>query len=314
MSKRADPLWREFEKVVARIEADAAEAGLSVTSPDRIRCKITGRIREVDASIRQLKGDAELLTTIECRRRNTREDVTWIEQLATKRQSLGAISTIAVSSTGFSKSARKLAELHKIELKTLAEISENGLNSLLGLNLVLFWHRKSSPHSISVVYFREGEWEIPRQEDTNFQFPPSTNLTAQIFHNTDEGHRWSINDIWHQIQTVTDPFEHIEKGAAPVVRTACFPYPGNVTVDLPHGTYRLGDVILSFALWIEPEEVWLDDARKSEYGTSEGTSIQRVEFGPTQSPDKHISLQLPSKALSLDELRVGGNWFAEPPK
>lgn len=99
MSKRADPLWREFEKVVARIEADAAEAGLSVTSPDRIRCKITGRIREVDASIRQLKGDAELLTTIECRRRNTREDVTWIEQLATKRQSLGAISTIAVSST-----------------------------------------------------------------------------------------------------------------------------------------------------------------------------------------------------------------------
>lgn len=165
-----------------------------------------------------------------------------------------------------------------------------------------------------MVYFREGEWEIPRQEDTNFQFPPSTNLTAQIFHNTDEGHRWSINDIWHQIQTVTDPFEHIEKGAAPVVRTACFPYPGNVTVDLPHGTYRLGDVILSFALWIEPEEVWLDDARKSEYGTSEGTSIQRVEFGPTQSPDKHISLQLPSKALSLDELRVGGNWFAEPPK
>ena len=47
--KRAMPEWRQFEKLVARIEADAGPLGLTVVSPDRIRCKITGRLREVDA-------------------------------------------------------------------------------------------------------------------------------------------------------------------------------------------------------------------------------------------------------------------------
>jgi len=37
--------------LVARIEQDADRTGVAVKSPDRIRCKITGRFREVDASI-----------------------------------------------------------------------------------------------------------------------------------------------------------------------------------------------------------------------------------------------------------------------
>ena len=46
---RKDFEWREFERLVARIEADAGPRGMTVTSPDRIRCKTTGRLREVDA-------------------------------------------------------------------------------------------------------------------------------------------------------------------------------------------------------------------------------------------------------------------------
>jgi hypothetical protein len=79
--RRQDPEWREFERLVARIEADAGPRGMIVTSPDRIRCNVTGRLREVDASIRSRIGTAEMLITIECRRRATIQDVTWIEQL-----------------------------------------------------------------------------------------------------------------------------------------------------------------------------------------------------------------------------------------
>lgn len=71
-----DPEWREFERLVARIEADAGPRGLVVISPDRIRCKVTGRLREVDASIRSRIGTAETLITIECRRRAAIQDVT----------------------------------------------------------------------------------------------------------------------------------------------------------------------------------------------------------------------------------------------
>src|SRR5690606_14024174 len=96
---RTDPEWRAFERLVARIERDAIRRGGSVTSPDRIRCRFTRRLREVDAAVRFTNGQ---LTTIECRKRRARQDVTWIEQLATKKVSLGANHTIAVSASGFS--------------------------------------------------------------------------------------------------------------------------------------------------------------------------------------------------------------------
>jgi hypothetical protein len=50
--KKELPAWKQFEQLVARIESDASKESLTVVSPDRIRCKITGRKREVDASIR----------------------------------------------------------------------------------------------------------------------------------------------------------------------------------------------------------------------------------------------------------------------
>ena len=56
----------------------------------------------------------------------------------------------------------------------------------------------------------------------------------------------------------------IMKGERPVVRTAGFPYPGNVTVETPDGAKVIGDVLLSVALWLEVERMGLDAARKVE--------------------------------------------------
>lgn len=70
---------REFEKLVARIEAAAAPRGAVVKSPDRIRHLTTGRLREVDASIRYKVGTVDVLITVECRKRSRKADDTWIE-------------------------------------------------------------------------------------------------------------------------------------------------------------------------------------------------------------------------------------------
>lgn len=117
-----DKGWREFEKLVARIEAEAAPRGAVVKSPDRIRDMVTRRMREVDASIRFQAGTVPILVTIECRKRSRRADDVWIEQLATKRQRLGAAKTIAVSASGFSKTAVASALQCGIELRQLSEI------------------------------------------------------------------------------------------------------------------------------------------------------------------------------------------------
>lgn len=125
---KSSSLWRAFELLVATIEEKAAPRNATVTSPDSIRDLVTGNMREVDASIRFKAGTADILVTVECRKRGRKADDTWIEQLATKRQKIGAAKTIAVSSTGFTKSAVKSAQYHGIELRTLSEIKPTDID------------------------------------------------------------------------------------------------------------------------------------------------------------------------------------------
>lgn len=116
--------WRRFEQLVRRIEELACPRGAIVKSPDHVQDLITGHMREVDASIRYAVGTADVLITVECRKRSRRADDTWIEQLATKRSKIGAAKTIAVSSSGFSQAAIETAKRHGIEVRTLTEVSD----------------------------------------------------------------------------------------------------------------------------------------------------------------------------------------------
>lgn len=304
--RRDVPDWKDFEQLVARIERDAGPLGLMVTSPDRILCKITGRKREVDASIRSRAGTTNILITIECRKRHPKQDVTWIEQLAAKRDAIGAACTIAVSSSGFSANAVAVADRHGIQLRRLSEVSAAMINSLMRLDFVLFPHKRAAPVRVALRFWCDVEWQVPDPNRVDMVLPETPDLFAPIFRNTDTNLTWSLNDLWHQVQEVTDPFADIEKGQPPVVRTACFPYPGNVTVETPEGPKVLGDALLSMALWLEIEEVWLADARKLEYTSPEGTALQRVEFISQRREDKdlRISLQMPKDSADLKDLRT----------
>jgi hypothetical protein len=312
MTARLDKAeWREFEQLVARIEADAGPLGITVNSPDRIRCKLTGRLREVDASIRSRVGTAEVLITIECRRRSKTQDVTWIEQLAAKKLSLGADRTIAVSASGFSADAEKVAHQRGISLRKLSEVSVQDINALIRLDFVLFWHRACAIARIGIRTFRSLGWKAPDPNDIDFTLPQDINPFAPIFRNTENGASWSLNDLWHQLQKAADPFDGIFKAQPPVLRMACFPYPGTVTIETPEGPHVLGDVLLTVALWIEAEQVSLDAAQKVEY-TSDGdiSPVQRVEFAShrRKTKDWRISLQIPKHSVDIADLRTGRNW------
>lgn len=62
-----------------------------------------------------------------------------------------------------------------------------------------------------------------------FVLPEDADPFAPIFRDDETGATWSLNDLWHQLQEATDPFEGVEKAQPPVFRTACFPYRGTVT-------------------------------------------------------------------------------------
>lgn len=120
--------WREFEKLVARIESAAAPLGAVVKSPDRIREVATGIMQQVDASIRYRVGTADVLIIVECRKRGRKGGKPWIDELAARRQAIGASKTIAVSSTGFTAPAIVSAQHHGIDLRTLAEVTASDIS------------------------------------------------------------------------------------------------------------------------------------------------------------------------------------------
>lgn len=93
----------------------------------------------------------------------------------------------------------------------------------------------------------------------------------------------------------------------PASRTVCFPYPGEVTVTTPDGPVRLGDVILTVALWVEAEHIPFDEANRVEYSSGDIDAIQRVEFSSQRRMGKNqrISLQLPKLSESIRDLRAG---------
>jgi hypothetical protein len=113
---------RNLEEVVRLIEDALQEQDIEIKSPDFIPDIDTGQPREVDISLRGKIGSSKILIIIECRDRIKIPDATWIEQLACKRESVGADKVIAVSSTGFTEPAKIKAKKNKIELRTFEEI------------------------------------------------------------------------------------------------------------------------------------------------------------------------------------------------
>lgn len=211
--------------------------------------------------------------------------------------------TIAVSSSGFSPEARIVAEHHSIDLRLMSEISVDEINTSMCVDFVIFHHKRCGIARVGLRLFMEN-WTLPEADNVDFVLPAGSDPFKPIFKDINSGASWSINDLWHNLQAETDPFEGVPKGAPPLIKTACFSYPGTVSVEVDAEPIVIGDVLLSVAVWIEPEMVGLSDATKVRY-SSTSESIQRVEFcAQNGEVSQRISLQYPSSSKDTKELRV----------
>jgi len=114
--------WQEFEKLVAKIEKFLSPSDSEIKLNDMVPDIHTGTLRQVDATIRHKLGSTKILIAIECRERGAKQDVTWVEQLASKKLSIGASELIGVSSTGFSKEAIQQAKFKGVILRKLDKV------------------------------------------------------------------------------------------------------------------------------------------------------------------------------------------------
>ena len=114
------PPHQKFEQQVERIHQLLDAEGATVTWNDRIPDPDNpSQPRQIDISIRR----DGMLTLVECRIHKNPQDVTWIEELMGRRTSLKADAVIAVSASGFTKTARDKAVAHGIHLRELAALS-----------------------------------------------------------------------------------------------------------------------------------------------------------------------------------------------
>ncbi len=166
-----DIAWREFEKLVTKLENALSPIGAIIKSPDKITDSVTGQLREVDGSIRYKTKDKEILIIIECRKRGQKQDITWIEQLVTKSKNLKADKTIAVSSKGFSKSAQILAIRNEIILKTLSELNPVNVTEWLIPKSIVNLFREIKLISLTATYYDNEQVKVystDKLEDTSF--------------------------------------------------------------------------------------------------------------------------------------------------
>lgn len=119
---------RDLEVLVATLEKALSGRDVKISSPYYTKDKDTGQTREADVAIEARAGSARLLIILECRDRSAVQDVRWIEELDSKRRSMGADKAIAVSPVGFTAPALRKASALGIETRELKELSASDIS------------------------------------------------------------------------------------------------------------------------------------------------------------------------------------------
>ena len=291
--------WRQFELLVARIEAALVPTGASVKSPDRIRDLVTGNLREVDASIRMDVGSTTLLITIECRRRRHVQDDTWIEQLATKRQKIGAAKTIAVSASGFSEAATKTAQMHGIDLRTLEDrIGEELVQHFLAGFKIDGLISEYSTEALQ-VQLEDGTWLGPDRLGPDLaEAMREHGPKAVVARHLPTGRGLTVDQIMKRCTPVNLP----EDGTPVPVRATATLRPGEFVISTTQGPAFIRGLSV-LAAWTR-RRVAMPPSGVYEYAAPGGPPLRRViaATGSVSATEEvHLHLHIESPALDRRE-------------
>jgi hypothetical protein len=272
-----DAQWREFEKLIARIEQAMAPSGAVVTSPDRIPDKVTGELREVDVSIRYKVGTCPILVTIECRNRSGNEDVTWIEQIAEKKRSIGASMTLAVSSSGFSDSAIKKASVVGIEIRTLDDALAEDFREWLAVQHVVLDVREWSLAELALeVYDAPEDAELIPALQKSFR---ESGHLAPIFIRNLDGKRFHVENIlieWSKRNGDIFP-EDIPSDGTRIRRNLHQPLDRNcLHLETTKGNFDLR--VIHIGLWLSHSKALVPVSKLTKYSAPSAPLVQTAEW------------------------------------
>jgi len=284
---------RSFEKLVKVLE-ELGTRGLQIKSPDFIKDNVTGKLREVDISIRGCVGSHDILVVIECRDRKTKQGVEWIEQISEKTRDIGANKVIAVSSVGFTASAINKAKVKNIDLYTFKEVKPDNVINLVeithtyfGKNIKQFIVNLISDDSTKKLQIENPEGfmlgEISEEDlnNTNIfrksnkkQYQISKILESNFSCNSEKLYRDIEPNCEKKLKWIT--FRFSEKDRCQIMIN-------NLAVEI-------GSISIQVELWIEKETLTSDNV--SQYRTQNEVIAEVYNF---RSPQAEFDFKLIAK-------------------
>lgn len=246
---------RALEQLVETLESLLAGSGVNVRSPDVLTDKVTGEPREVDVSLRSRVGSAHILVIMECRDRGRAQDVLWIEQLATKRDDVGANMAIAVSRNGFSAAARSKAQFKGIELRTLGEVDKISLSGWLGVKFMTVTIRQRHIHNVKLYYVAESTSPEMMDAVSNFLAEPiATDVPFLRF--MSDGRLLSIDELMRECPTPDEvdylPAGERKRGTVHLAPPDSSPW---ISLALQGGDVELSEIEADTEFWLERQNI-----------------------------------------------------------
>lgn len=220
---------KDLELLVESLEkALGGNKGFKITSPDKLPDKTdkNGGTREVDVLARGFIGTCPVTIIFECRDRDGNEDKTWIEQIATKRDDVGANVAVAVSSSGFSEGAKDKAEYHNVQLRTIDEGGFEDFSTWFGSPFMKVSYSHWELFSIGLLFNTVEEIEqFKKYCEANKE--TYTNVKLK---NIKNGGIWTLKQIF-DVQQLPDAYDKIAPDKPPIVVDVLVHLDGWLQVD-----------------------------------------------------------------------------------
>ena len=274
------PEWKAFQDKVAEMEPVLARAGIRVESPGKLLDRDTGQPRDIDVLVRVPYYPNPILIMIECRRHDHTQDVTWIEHLAQRRDSVGVDRVIAVSSTPFTKPAQVKAKRLGVELRTLVEVDAD---RLLGDAYSMAFRFERRKHDNTLMEFDCGplldgpDSPSPEIQPEVQRLLTGEDMDAEVFIDTRTQQPIALRSLWSYVDWDA-AFADVVPGDPPVRKTFKVTIPGLppvIRTRTEPPTYLWGVQITSD---LAVEDVSLTASASYEYRADAGVMLRRLEY------------------------------------
>jgi hypothetical protein len=248
--------------------------------------KTSGQRREVDVSIRMTVGSVPVLILVECRDRRKPAGSDWIEQIAQKAVNVRAAKVVAVSASGFTSGAVKMARTLAIETRRIREITADHVRDWCRIGEVVIFHAKSVLHHTSL--------ELPSTagdqfDDEDVRIARSWSYEDRHFIRKIDGTRLGLNAIHQAVMNDPKAWRGIRPGAPKKSRQVIVTYPTtNDRYQFParRGPLDIVRIALHVDQWIERLSAPLK--RVLAYQRDNETVAQVAQYEAGIGPQNHL--------------------------